>query len=64
MSGAYSDEKGSVGPDANFVDATTDMEVELHLPMEIDMKPDQLREDVPAYSGAVDLVNLVQDGQR
>ena len=32
MSGAYSDGEGSVGPDADFVDATADTEVDLRLP--------------------------------
>ena len=41
-----------------------DMEVDLHLPLEVDMKPDQPREDVLAYSGAVDLVDLSHEEQR
>ena len=57
MSGDYSDGEGSVGHEADFVDT----EVDLHLPPEVDMKPDQLREDVPAYSGAVDPANLGQE---
>ena len=66
MSGDYSDGEGSVGPDADFVDATAETEVELRLPLEVDMKPDQHREDVPTYSGAVDLdvVDFGQDEQR
>ena len=43
MSGT--DGEGSVGPDADFVDATAETEVELRLPLEVDMKPDQHRED-------------------
>ena len=61
ISGAYSDGEGSVGPDADFVDAIADTEVELCLPLEVDMK---LREDVPAYSRAVYPVDLGQDDQR
>ena len=64
MSDDYSEGEGSVGPDADFVDATADTEVEL--PLEGDMKQDQPREDVPTYSGAVDpgLGDLGQDEQR
>ena len=64
MSGDYSDGEGSGGPDADFVDPTADMEMELRLLLEVDMKPDQLREDVPACSGAVDPADLGQDEQR
>ena len=63
MSGDYSNSEGSVGPEADFVNAPTDTEVDLRLPLEVDMQPDQLREDVPAYSGAVDPVDLSQDEQ-
>ena len=54
MSGDYSDGEGSVGHDTDFVDATADMERDLRLPLEVDMKQDQPREDVHTYSGAVD----------
>ena len=66
MSGDYTDGDGSVGPDADFVDVTTETEVELRLPLEVDMKPDQPCEDVPTYSGAVDLdaVDFGQDEHR
>ena len=66
MSDDYSDGKGSVGPDADFVDTTAETEVELRLPLEVDMKPDQPHEDIPTYSGAVDpdAVDLGQDEQR
>ena len=65
MSGDYSDGEGSVGPDAEFVDVTVETEVELRLPMEVDMKPDQPREDVPTFPGDVDpdVVDLGQDVQ-
>ena len=49
MSGDYSDGEGSVRHEADFVDATADTEVDLRLPLEVDMQPDQLWEDVPAY---------------
>ena len=52
MSGDYSDGEGSGGPYADFVDPTAVSEMELRLPLEVDMKPDQLREDVPAYFGS------------
>ena len=66
MSGDYTDGEGSVGPDADFVDVTIETEVELRLPLEVDMKPDQPCEDVPTYSGAVDLdaVDFGQDEHR
>ena len=38
-----------------FVDATAETEVELRLPLEVDMEPDRIRKDVPIYPGAVDL---------
>ena len=55
MSGDYSDGEGSVGHEADLVDATADTEVDLHLPLEVYMPLDQLREDVPTFSSAVDL---------
>ena len=66
MSGDYSDGEGSVGHEADFVDATADMEVDLCLPLEVDMPPDQLRNYVPTYSGAVDpsAVDLGQEERR
>ena len=45
MSGDYSDGEGSVRHEADFVDMTADTEV--RLPLEVDMKQDQPREDVP-----------------
>ena len=60
MSGDYSDGEGPTPI------SSTETEVELRLPLEVDMKPDQPREDVPAYSGAIDpdAVNFGQDEQR
>ena len=55
MSDDHSDGEGSVGHEADFVDTTGDMEVELRLPLEVDMEPGQPREDIRAHSGAVDL---------
>ena len=45
---------GETGTD-RFVDATAETEVELRLPLEVDMEPDRIRKDVPIYPGAVDL---------
>ena len=42
---------GETGTDG-FVDATAEMEVELRLPLEVDVGPDQIRKDVPINSGA------------
>ena len=64
MSGDYSDGQGSGGHEADFVDATADTEVDLRLLLEVDMLPDEPREDVPAYSGAVDWGDIGQDEQR
>ena len=66
MSGDYSDGEGCVRHEADFVDATADMEVDLCLPLEVDMPPDQLRDYVPTYSGAVDpsAVDLCQEERR
>ena len=38
-----------------FVDATAETEVELCLPLEVDMEPDRIRKDIPIYPGAVGL---------
>ena len=64
MSGDYSDGEDSGGHKAYFVDATANTEVDLHLPLEVDMQPDKPREDAPAYSGADDLGDISQDKQR
>ena len=45
---------GETGTD-RFVDATTETEAELRLPLEVDMEPDRIRKDVPIYPGAVDM---------
>ena len=57
ISREQSDSKGSVGETGTdgFVDATAETDVELRLPLEVDMEPDWMRRDVPIYSGAVDL---------
>ena len=62
MSGDYSDGEGSVKPDADFVDATADTEVEVRLPLEVDLEQDQSREDVRTYSGAA-LIRAPELGQ-
>ena len=38
-----------------FVDVTAETEVELRLPLEVDMEPERIRKDVPIYPGVVDL---------
>ena len=38
-----------------FVDATVETEVELCLPLEVDMELDRIRKDIPIYPGDVDL---------
>ena len=38
-----------------FVDATAETEVELSLPLEVDMEPDWIHKDIPIYPGAVSL---------
>ena len=57
MSWEQSDGEGSVGETGTdrFVDATVDTEVELRLPLEVDVELDQIRKDVPNNSGAVNL---------
>ena len=66
MSDNHSDGEGSVGHEADFVDTTGDMEVELRLPLEVDMEQDQPRKDIQAHSGAVapSAVDLGQEEQR
>ena len=66
MSGDYSNGEGSVGHEADFVDATVDREVELRLPLEVNMDPDWPREDIRIHSGAVapNAVDLGQEEQR
>ena len=53
MFGNHSDGDGSVRHEAKFVDTTGDMEMELRLPLEVDMDPDRPREDIRTHSGAV-----------
>ena len=66
MSDDHSDGEGSVGHEVDFVNTIGDMEVELRLPVEIDMEQDQPREDIRTHSGAVapSAVDLGQEGQR
>ena len=62
MSATASDGEGSVGHEADFVDATADMEVD----MEVDWRPDLPCEHVGTTSGAADQesVDLGQEEQR
>ena len=46
-----------------FVDATTETEVELRLPLEVDMEPDRIRKDAPIYPGADDLDVVSPDSE-
>ena len=66
MSGTASDGEGSVGHEADFVDATADTEVDMRLPLEVDWRPDSPREHVWTTSGAADqeAVDLGQGEQR
>ena len=57
MSREQSDGEHSVveaGTD-RFVDATAETEVELRLPLEVDLEPERICKDIPIYPGAVDL---------
>ena len=57
MSQEQCDGEGSVGETGTdrFVDASAETEVEVRLPLEVDMEPDRIRKDVQIYPGAVDL---------
>ena len=57
MSREQSDDEDSAGETGNnpFVDATADTEVELHLPLKVDMEPDQIREHVSIFPVPADL---------
>ena len=46
MSDDHSDGEGSGGHEADLVDTTKDMEIELHLPREVDEEQDRPREDI------------------
>ena len=54
MCGTASDGEGSVGHEADFVDATADTEVDMRLHLEVDWRPDSPRDHVGTVSGAVD----------
>ena len=57
MSREQSDDEDSVvgiGTD-RFVDATVEKEVELRLPLELNMEPDRILKDIPIFPGAVGL---------
>ena len=54
MSDDHSGGEGSVGHEADFVDMTENMEVELRLHLEVDMELDRPREDIrTSHSGAI-----------
>ena len=53
---------GETGTDG-FVDTTAETEVELRLPLEVYVGPDQIRKDVPINSGAVNLDAVDPDSE-
>ena len=53
MSDDHSDGEGSGGHEADLVDTTEDMKIELHLPREVDVEQDRPREDIRKPPGAV-----------
>ena len=57
MSRALSDGEDSAGETGanGFVDATAETEVELHLPLTVDMEPDWIHEEVPTFPGPADM---------
>ena len=55
----HSDGEGSFGHEAKFVDTTGHREVELRLPLEVDMDPDWPREDIQAHSGMLPQTRLI-----
>ena len=59
MSDDHSDSEGNVGHEADFVDMTGDMEVELHLPLEVDMEQDRPHEDIRIYLGPLPRMRLI-----
>ena len=59
MSDDHSDREGSVEHEADFVDTIGDMEVELRLPLEIDMEQDRPRENIRTHSGVVARARLI-----
>ena len=63
MSREQSDGEGSMGETGtdSFVDSTAETEVELRLPLEVDMEPDQIRKDVPINLVAVNLDDVDPD---
>ena len=66
MSRTASSGEGSVGHEADFVDAAADTEVDMHLPLEVDWRPDSPWKHVGTTSGAADqeAVDLGQGEQR
>ena len=53
MSADHSDGEGSGGHEADLVDTTEDMEIELHLPQEANEEQDRPREDIRQLLGAI-----------
>ena len=65
MSQEQSDGEGSgVEPRTDrFIDATMETEVELCLPLEVDMEPDHIHKDVPIYLEIDDLDVVSPDSE-
>ena len=65
MAGRFSDDDHSVGHEADFVDASTDMEVDVRLHLEVVRRSDPLQEDVRTSPGVADdgAVDLKQQEQ-
>ena len=68
MAGRLSDDDRSVGQEADFVDASADTEVDVHLPLEVDWRSEPLQKDIktsPGEAGVTDegAVNINQQEQ-
>ena len=55
MAGEFSDGEDSLGHEAKLVDATADTKVDLRLPLREPILQDRCREEIPIYSGVLDL---------
>ena len=53
MSDDHSNGEGSGGHEADLVDTIEDMEIELHLPREVEEEQDRPREDIRKPPGAI-----------
>ena len=55
MAGRLSDDDGSVGHKADFVDASADTEVDVRLPLEVDRRSDPLQNYIRTSTGVAGL---------